>query len=199
MRAETLAVVVIGCLLAASVRLVAADEATKQEAIKKELKKFEGTWTMVSAELSGVKVHNDVSKNIRVIIKGDTLMNKDRGTTTELTIVLDDPSKKPRAYSATGTRNGDKQSTVGIYDMDGDTLKVCFTSEGGERPNVFSTKGGTQDHPITRWASRESIRLALVPDPTLERKVRTRRLDTSSTILATPNLCDSKSRASPGG
>ena len=43
MRTATLVVVVIGSWLAATVTLSAADEATKQDAIQKELKKLEGT------------------------------------------------------------------------------------------------------------------------------------------------------------
>ena len=37
---------------------------------------------------------------------------------------------------------------IRTYDIDGDTLKVCFAPEGRERPMEFSTIGGTEDHPI---------------------------------------------------
>jgi uncharacterized protein (TIGR03067 family) len=139
--------VVIGSWIAGAAPLAAADDTEKQEAVKKELKKFEGTWTMVSAERNGAQAPEEAIKNIRVIIKGDKFTIKEGDRTVEGTMVLD-PSKKPRAYDATGTQNGKKMSTVGIYEFDGDTLKVCYTPEGGERPKEFTTKGGTDEHPV---------------------------------------------------
>jgi hypothetical protein len=38
-------------------------------------------------------------------------------------------------------------TSVGIYEFDGDSLRICFTDKGGERQKEFSTKGGS--HNIT--------------------------------------------------
>jgi uncharacterized protein (TIGR03067 family) len=147
MRTHTLIAVVLGSWIAGAVPLAVADDTEKQEAVQKELKKFEGTWVMVAAERNGVKAPEDAVKTVRVIIKGDKFTIKEGDNTIEGTIVLD-PSKNPRAYAASATENGKKISTVGIYEFDGDTLKVCYTPEGEERPKEFSTKGGTDEHPI---------------------------------------------------
>jgi len=147
MRTHRLIVVVIGSWIAMASSLAAADDTEKQEAVKKELKKFEGIWVMVSDERNGVEAPKEFVNKVRMTIKGDKFTFKQGDSTIEGTIVLD-PSKKPRAYDASATENGTKISTVGIYEFDGDTLKVCYTPEGGERPKEFSTKGGTDDHPI---------------------------------------------------
>ena len=34
--------------------------------------------------------------------------------------------------------------TLGIYEIDGDTLKVCFDPEGKKRPTEFKTASGSQ-------------------------------------------------------
>ena len=147
MRMHRLIVVVIGSWIAMASSLAAADDTEKQEAVKKELKRFEGNWVMVSAERNGVEAPKDFVNKVRMTIKGDKFTFKEGESTIEGTIVLD-PSKKPRAYDASATQNGKKMSTVGIYEFDGDTLKVCYTPEGGERPKEFATKGGTDDHQI---------------------------------------------------
>ena len=147
MRTHAMVIVVIGSWVAGAAPLAAADDNDKQEAIKKELKKFEGTWTMLYAERNGVLAREEAIKNIRVIIKGDKFTIKEGDSTVEGSLVVD-PSKEPRAYDAKATQNGEKLTTVGIYEFDGDTLKVCYTREDGERPKEFSTKGGTDDHPV---------------------------------------------------
>ena len=93
MRTHALVVVVIGSWIAGAAPLAAADDTEKQEAVKKELKKFEGTWTMVSAERNGAQAPEEAIKNIRVIIKGDKFTIKEGDRTVEGTMVLD-PSKK---------------------------------------------------------------------------------------------------------
>jgi uncharacterized protein (TIGR03067 family) len=147
MKTHTLMAVVIGSWLVVTVSSFAADDKTKQEAVQKELQKLEGTWAMVSAEQNGEAAPKDAIQNIRVIFKGDKLTIKRGDVSLEGTIVVD-PTQKPVAYDATATQNGKKLSTLGIYEIDGDTLKVCYVPEGGKRPKEFSTKGGTADHPI---------------------------------------------------
>ena len=147
MRTDTLVVVVIGSWLAATVMLAAAEEGTKQEVVQKELKKFEGTWVIASMERNRERAPKEALKGIRLIIKGDKFAIKDGNMTLEGTFKVD-PSQKPKVLDATATEDGKKETTVGIYEFDGDTLKVCYTPEGGERPKEFSTKAGTNEHPI---------------------------------------------------
>ncbi|NQT87662.1 TIGR03067 domain-containing protein [bacterium] len=53
-----------------------------------------------------------------------------------------DLTKKPRVMDATGTRGSDKgQTYLGIYSLEGDTLKWCVSPPGNERPTELKTSG----------------------------------------------------------
>jgi uncharacterized protein (TIGR03067 family) len=59
-------------------------------------------------------------------------------------IVTLDPSRKPKAMN-TWDQDGpfEDQTVPGIYELDGETLKICFARPGEDRPKNFTTKEGT--------------------------------------------------------
>ena len=105
---------------------------------------IEGTWLPATAELGGKPFPEEVRKSIKLTVKDGkyTVMvgkNPDRGTTKL------DPSAKPKAMDITGTEGPNKGKTfLAIYDLDGDTLKVCYDLSGKDRPTEFKTAEGTQ-------------------------------------------------------
>ncbi len=53
-----------------------------------------------------------------------------------------DLTKKPWRMDALVTRGSDKgQTYLGIFALEGDTLKWCVSTPGGERPTKFATEG----------------------------------------------------------
>lgn len=53
-----------------------------------------------------------------------------------------DPSKKPRAIDLTSTSGETKGRTyLGIYELDGDALKICFSEYEQDRPREFAAQG----------------------------------------------------------
>jgi uncharacterized protein (TIGR03067 family) len=51
-----------------------------------------------------------------------------------------DPTSKPRAIDLTQTEGQGKGKTSrGIYEVEGDTRKVCIAEAGKERPTTFSS------------------------------------------------------------
>jgi uncharacterized protein (TIGR03067 family) len=56
-----------------------------------------------------------------------------------------DPSKSPKAIDVTMTGGLNKGAVMlGIYEISGDTLKVCFDPEGKKRPAEFKSAPGSQ-------------------------------------------------------
>lgn len=116
-----------------------------QDAAKKEMSQLEGEWSMVSGEANGQPMPRDLVKNGKRIAKdGETtiLINEQVYFKAKFTI---DPSKKPKAIEYTMTQGPTKGKThLGIYELDGDTVKFCFAAPGKERPTDFTAKAGSQ-------------------------------------------------------
>lgn len=107
-------------------------------------KAMRGTWLPESAVLGGNPFPDEVRKSIRLVLSdgkytvtvGD---QPDEGTTTI------DASKKPKHLDIVGTKGPNKGKTFyAIYELNGDTLKVCYDLSGTGRPTEFKSKEGTQ-------------------------------------------------------
>jgi len=108
----------------------------------KDVEKMQGTWKVVAAERDGKKPPDDDLKAFRFTFKGDKLILKNGDKEQEATYKLD-ASKKPKTIDIV-RKVGDKMETIpGIYQFDGDDLKLCAAGEPGkERPKEFATKAG---------------------------------------------------------
>src|SRR5581483_4019740 len=127
----------VGVLFLAGAALALGADDKKDDAAKEELKKLEGTWLLVSAEEDGQKMPDNGVK-IKAVVKGDKLTLHFGEQTLEGTISVD-PSKKPKEIDTVTT--ADKKKSLGIYDLDGDTLKICVGKS--ERPKEFDAKKGS--------------------------------------------------------
>jgi uncharacterized protein (TIGR03067 family) len=107
-----------------------------------ELKKFEGTWQLVSEVMDGKEQPADYTERIRWIFddKGRWKV-EDGGKVTFTGDMKVYPDRSPRAADSTLTNEGEhKGKTVrAIYELDGDTLKQCWAVER-ERPREFDPK-----------------------------------------------------------
>lgn len=119
----------------------AAALAADDDAIKAEIKNFEGSWQLISAVKDGVETPEDVVKKIRVIIKdghhtvyfGDDVVAKEIAFTIDIT-------KTPKT---TVDNLPEGKQIKGIYKIDGDTLTSCVSEIGKDHPTEFSAKAGT--------------------------------------------------------
>ena len=119
-----------------------ADDKAEAE---KELKKFHGTWTFESVVAGGKQVPIDAFKGITVVFEGERYAVKKDDTVIEAATQKLDPSKSPKAIDVTVIEGPNKGKVMpGIYEITGDTLKVCFDPEGKARPTEFKSQGGSQ-------------------------------------------------------
>jgi uncharacterized protein (TIGR03067 family) len=113
----------------------------QKDAGQDELKKFEGTWRFKSAEAEGNPVPADQLKDQWVTFQGDRFTLKQGNQEIRAGTLRLDPSKIPKAIDATVTEGQNKGSTVqGIYELQGDTARLCIAIPGNARPTEF--KGG---------------------------------------------------------
>jgi len=115
------------------------------EEVKKELAKFEGTWKYVCVESEKMKVSEDALKGLRLKIQGDkfTVTGENADAAFSGTFKVD-PSKKPKTIDVTFSDGPEKgKTTLGIYELEGDTYKACIDPAGKARPTEFAIKPGS--------------------------------------------------------
>lgn len=129
--------------------LVAAD--AKDDEIKKEMAKLEGSWKVVALEKSGKPAPDEVLKEApRITFKGDRINLKFSGKDKEQESTYKlDPSKKPKEIDIVEKRGDRNEPSKSIYLLDGDDLKICMARPGLERPTEFATKEGAQHSMLT--------------------------------------------------
>jgi uncharacterized protein (TIGR03067 family) len=110
---------------------------------EKDLKALTGTWEEVSHVADGKKMTADELKGTTVVIdaSGKWEAFKDGTSIVKGTGKLD-PAKKPKA--ADWAIDGSDMVAKGIYEVDGDTWKHCFSLT--ERPTAFESKEGSGVH-----------------------------------------------------
>lgn len=114
------------------------------DAVKKEMMRLEGEWSMVSGEREGNPLPEAMVKKSRRVAKdGETAVTIGGIPFLKAKYTVD-PAKKPKTidYVLTdGTSKGKTQ--LGIYELDGDTVKFCFAAPGKDRPDDFTAKEGS--------------------------------------------------------
>ncbi len=112
----------------------------KLKAIQAELKKFEATWKFVSIEVEGDPVPEDKFVGDRLVLKGRQFTSNVQGNTTHGVFKID-PTVNPKTIDLTFTDGPGKDKTQkGIYELEGDTQKICFSLPGRPRPTEFVSK-----------------------------------------------------------
>ncbi len=109
-----------------------------------ELKKFEGTWQLVSEVMDGEEKPADYVGRIRWTFDDKGRWKVEDGGkiifTGDMKVY---PDRSPRAADSTLTSEGEHKGKVvrAIYELDGDSLKQCWAVEA-ERPREFDPKPG---------------------------------------------------------
>ena len=108
-----------------------------------DAERLQGTWTVESAE----KQAPEKVKGLRAVVTGDSFTLKMGDKDVETATIQLDPSKTPKTIDFQPATPGktEKRPSLGIYELKGDTLKLCWRKEGGERPSEFAAKADDRD------------------------------------------------------
>ncbi len=127
-------------LITMAIATVCAED---DRAMKKDMAQLQGQWSMVSGSADGYVMPDGMRGNSKRVCKGDETTVTVGGQLFMKAKFTIDPSRKPKTIDykmIDGPTKGKKQ--MGIYELDGDTVKFCFGPVGAERPADFTSKPG---------------------------------------------------------
>jgi uncharacterized protein (TIGR03067 family) len=102
-------------------------------------KDLNGAWTASEATRNGAKVSDDLVKSATVVF-ADGKYTASLGDITETGTFKIDRAKKPNTIDMKPSDGAKKGTTTpGIFELDGDTLKLCFALETNRQPSDFTS------------------------------------------------------------
>jgi uncharacterized protein (TIGR03067 family) len=111
-----------------------------------DAKKLQGSWVLASGRDDGKKLDEEALKGARLTVEGDRHTVREGDATYKGTHKLD-PAAKPKTIDITDTEGPFRGKTVlGIYELDGDTFKICYAPPERDRPRDFSAPAGSGHH-----------------------------------------------------
>lgn len=141
---------VIGTLLT-SISTMAVGDDSKDEAIKKDRQRIQGTWRVVALEVNGNKSMEQDARKLAVVNGPDGTWSvlSDGKEVIKGTSTID-PTKKPKTIDFTPSE-GDRSGTphLGIYELGEKKRKLCFAPPGKNRPTEFSSAPGSEHILVT--------------------------------------------------
>jgi uncharacterized protein (TIGR03067 family) len=125
--------------------LLLSGETLKEDLVKQELDKLQGTWVIVANTKEGKESPESLRESKRYTIKGDHYSVSFKGAEKrllEFRIKLD-PESKPKTIDLIGLKT-DTVLLAGLYELDGDTLKICVPVGSSDRPKALKSEAGSK-------------------------------------------------------
>jgi uncharacterized protein (TIGR03067 family) len=126
-------------ILVLCMAFLSVSHAFSTDAGEKDIDKLQGDWALASCVIDGTKLSDDEAQSLFRTVKGDqyTVLLFDK-VITKGTFKID-PKKNPRTIDSYPAGASDK-AILGIYELHRDTLKICSSPPGKERPTAFESK-----------------------------------------------------------
>jgi uncharacterized protein (TIGR03067 family) len=130
-----------GTLVAAGCKSSSTTSAQVQ--VDPDLEALQGKWIAESAERRGTALAADRARTIRLTINDENLEFSEGDRYDETVPFTIDASQEPKWIDVKVTRGPDQGKTaLGIYEVNGRNLKLCWAEPGKPRPASFATSGG---------------------------------------------------------
>jgi uncharacterized protein (TIGR03067 family) len=126
----------------ASLTALAAEESDDQKALQ-------GVWIPVKGELGGQPMPDAILKKISLTLTKNEYEALVAGKSDKGTWTID-PDAKPKGMEVVGVKGPNEGKTFpAIYELKGDTLRICYDLSGAKRPTEFKTAAGTKLYLVT--------------------------------------------------
>ena len=110
----------------------------------KDAKKIQGTWLPSEAAVGGKAMGDDFLKSTVLKMTDGKYEVTVAGAPDKGTYTLD-ASAKPKRIDITGVEGPNAGKTFpSIYELKGDSLRICYALSGTNRPTEFKSPAGTQ-------------------------------------------------------
>jgi len=130
-----------------------------------DLEKLQGTWTIAQMEMDGQSM--TAPGDARVVIEGSRFATLGMGAVYEGTVKVDSSAKPAHIDMKfdNGPENGN--TNLGIYQLKGDSWKLCLATRGMVRPTSFKSlpASGIAVETLVRGKAAPKVRKAKAADP----------------------------------
>jgi uncharacterized protein (TIGR03067 family) len=150
-----LIVAIIFAACASITKGTAQDAAIRSTVSPDDAKAIQGNWKPANAEFAGQPMTDAVLMTISLKLdngKYEVFVGEkpDRGTYTL------DSATKPKSMTITGTDGPNSGKTFpAIYELNGDTLRICYDLSSAKRPTEFKSIAGTRLYLVTYIRKKE--------------------------------------------
>ncbi len=110
-----------------------------------ELQKLDGPWVVESVLRDPREKRLDEGKGIRCVVENGRAIVQLPGEekVAGVFVIKIDPAMKPKTMEI--RPEGENGVILAIYELRGDSLRVCWTPQGKERPTDFASNPGSGD------------------------------------------------------
>ncbi len=122
---------------------------------ERDLDRLQGTWTLVTMEIRGNSIPPEKLRGRVAVIQGKMFTDRVGAEVLAAGTISLDAMPLPRTIDVKFTAGSPKgQTSLAIYELVGDILKVCCAEPGKDRPSAFTTKAGTGHMLVTYKSSK---------------------------------------------
>lgn len=108
-----------------------------------DIKKLQGTWNIASLEVEGTGQPEGAFRGAQITIKNDGFATAAMGSTYKGTFTVD-AAASPKTIDMHFSDGPEKGNVaLGIYEIDGDSWRLCLAIAGKTRPRTFATSPGS--------------------------------------------------------
>jgi uncharacterized protein (TIGR03067 family) len=111
--------------------------------MQRDLDLLEGSWTVTALEVDGQAMPAAMLADARITIKGSRFTSTGMGGAYEGTLELDTSASPPRLDMKFDAGPEKGNTNLGIYQLEGDTWKLCLATRGTVRPASFASTPGS--------------------------------------------------------